>query len=443
MRKAFCILLTALLLAVICCAAFAEAPDNLLGTVVGQTYRNDYFGLQFMESDDWIFRDAIEAAESIHYASEPIASQEDLLRQLSSNGIVYVFQAEKADGSGDSVYVALMDIKALFGADLNVETLIDLLDAYSDTHSSSDIGIEEAREAREDVLLAGVERPSFSSETSFSGLTVYSRSVLVKQGSYLALVQAASVKKETVDEELARFLPTDSAAVLNEKTAAVLDDARLLINQGKGLEAMELLLTASKAAPNPALDTAIRRLENSQWKKTRQIVYRDDGSVLLDNTYAYDEGGRCVETKTLSPEGEVQSLQVYKFDQDGLPCETVTYDADGNEKSRSAITCDERGNMLRMEGSVIFTYSYNPYGDATLIVRSFDDGEEISRTVYAYDEYGLYTATTNLSDGKTSEVGYDNEYEFSDDGKAVHVISRLSGTDTVKIEYELSFLPLV
>ena len=42
MRKAFCILLTALLLAVICCAAFAEAPDNLLGTVVGQTYRNDY-----------------------------------------------------------------------------------------------------------------------------------------------------------------------------------------------------------------------------------------------------------------------------------------------------------------------------------------------------------------------------------------------------------------
>lgn len=443
MRKAISILLTALLMAGIGCAAFAEAPENLFGTVNGQTYCNKYFGIQFEESGEWNFHGAIEAAESIPYAPETIASQEDLLRQLSNHGVVYDFLAEKADGSGDSVFVALMDIKVLFGADLDLETLVNLLDVQSGTPLLADVSVEETREAWKDVLFAGIERPSFSSKTFYSGITVYSRSVLVKQGPYLALVQTASTRRETVDEELTRFLPADTAAALSEKTAAVLDEARLLINRGKGLEAMERLLTATKAAPDPALDTAIRRLENSQWKKTRQIVYRDDGSVLLDNTYAYDEGGRCVETKTLSPEGEVLSTQEYRFGQDGLPCETVTYDAAGNEKSRSAITCDERGNMLRMEGSVVFTYSYNPYGDATLIVRSFDDGEEISRTIYAYDEYGLFTVTTNLSDGKTSEVGYDNEYAFSDNGKAVHVISRLSGTDTVKTEYELTFMPLI
>ena len=145
----------------------------------------------------------------------------------------------------------------------------------------------------------------------------------------------------------------------------------------------------------------------------------------------------------LSDTGEVRSSQVYKFSQDGLPYEVINCDAAGNEKSRSAITCDERGNMIRMEGSVIYTYSYNPYGDAVLIVRSYEDGEELGRTFYTYDEYGLYSSMTSLIDGNSSETAFDNEYQFSRDGKTLHVISRLSGTDFVKTEYELTFMPLI
>ena len=443
MRRAICILLTALLLAGIGCAAFAEAPEVLFGTVDGQSYRNEFFGIQFEAGGEWVFHDAIETAENIPYAPETIASREDLLRQFSNYGIVYDFQAVKSDGSGEliSVDVVLMDLKAMFGTELETDALLDILESQN-AGSSTDSGLVSYISARENISLAGADMPSIRYDAVYSGLSSYSRSVLVKQGPYLAMVQAASNTKENVDEALARFTPAGTAA-LNEKTAAALDEARLLINQGKGLEAMKLLLTTSNTAPDPALDTAIRRLENSQWRKTRQTTYMDDGSLLLDNTYAYDEGGRCVETVSLSPEGEVRSSQVYKFGQDGLLCESVMYDAAGNEKSRSAITCDERGNMIRMEGSVIYTYSYNPYGDAVLIVRSYEDGEELGRTFYTYDEYGLYSSMTSLIDGNSSETAFDNEYQFGDDGKTVHVISRLSGTDFVKTEYELTFMPLI
>ncbi len=442
MKKLFSFLCTFALLAFVLPAVFpaeasAETPMCFFGTVDGQTYTNEFFDLRFEGSEGWELHDGLTAKEVVPYTQETIASLEDLCRVLSENGIAYDLVAVKPDSSDVSfIQATVIDMKTLFGTAPDTEVLMDLLAEQSRAQLAEQYGAADMTKGT--VLFAGEERPSFSIRTSLSGTELYEQGVMVRQEDYLAMIMASSTQESTVEELLAHFQPT-----VDEKTEEVLDAARLLVNQGKWQEAMDLLRTAADSSDDPMLETAILRLENSRWRKISQKVFNStDGSISFHYVYGYNDAGRCSVTESYSPEGELKSREVYEFDSNGFPCGTTIYDAEGNVMRQTEIDCDELGNIARMKGSLTFVYSNNPYGDCTEIARYEEDGTEFNRTFYSFDEYGIWNGMVNLLDGTCKVLPYDSEYEFSDDGETLRIISRSSGTDTVAAEYELSFVPL-
>ncbi len=442
MRIIISILLVILLLTGISTVAFAEDSADIFGEVSGRNYSNTFFGFQFEGTSEWYLLDAEETAQVMGYALDAVFSDTELAEQLSESGAVYDFMAIKLDGSGDSVNVVLQDAGVLYGAILKIDVVLNLIKAQLE-QTLADAGYQDVSIKQESVVFAGEERPSFFIKGTLSGIRLYEQAILLQQGQYLSVVTLASTKKDGLSDELKLFQPADlKEAEIDEQTAAVLDDAMLLINQGEGLKAKEMLKDAFQTSGDPVLETAIQHLENSQWKKVRQTVYKSDGSVQYDYSYEYDEAGRCIETRTLSADGSNQSVQITEYDQAGLKCGTTVCDADGKVTSKSVIICDGKGNPIRSEGSMTFEYFWNSFGDNTMIIRYNSDGEETSRTLYTYDEFGINTGMTNIIDGKSMEFSYDNKYDFDENEESLHVTSYHKGTEKKAVEYDFVFIPL-
>ena len=191
-----------------------------------------------------------------------------------------------------------------------------------------------------------------------------------------------------------------STSVYAENKDALIHEAVRMINLGEGWEALKIL----HEADNPELAIAVQRLENKQWKKILQKVYTTDGNVLSMTAYVYDEKGRCFESRGLSENGDINMIQITEYGEDGFPSAYCLYDSDGKLTSRSDLTCDEMGNIVRSEGGTNCEYVPNDYGDSSCIVRYGEDGVELSRTYYTFDVFGLYTGMTNVIDGKTRDV---------------------------------------
>lgn len=227
---------------------------------------------------------------------------------------------------------------------------------------------------------------------------------------------------------------------VGEEAAAVIGQARLLFNQRKCLEARALLEEALSASGDPALEYALTRLNNRQWRITLQMLIQSK-SVRSSTVFSYDETGRLEEQLSYNADAELTSVQVYEYGEDGFRCASVMRDADGNESGRSAIVCNEFGDPVRSEGDTVFEYGYDVFGDATLLVRAQTDGTEISRTEYGYDEYGSYTFMITTVDGISRAYPYDVVYKFGAGGKTMTVSYYGAGTDVLVTVREYEFVP--
>ena len=212
MRKTICLVLSMLLLLGIGTTAFAENKVDVFGTVNEQTYRNEYFGIQFQGNEKWYLFDAEDTARMMGYVVETFFTDEDLAKRLSESGAVYDLMAMKTDGSGDSVNVVLQDIGALYGTVLKMETVMSLMEAQLKQTLAS-AGYKNLSIKQEKAVFAGEERPSYMIEGTISGIMLYERAVLIRQGNYLSVITAASTKKDRLDKELlAQFQPIDGRA---------------------------------------------------------------------------------------------------------------------------------------------------------------------------------------------------------------------------------------
>ncbi len=436
MKKTISILLAVLLLTGISAAAFADNPSGFFGTVDGQTYCNEFFDLRFEADDGWVLHDAEAAVNEINYTKAALSTDADRFTQLSEAGIVYDLFAQKTDtGSASVVQVTIMDMKVLFGMVPDIDFLLQLLAKQTEQPL---VGVYESVEiTKGETLFAGENRPSFSLAASASGIALHEQAVLIQEENYLVMVAAVSVQEGVAEELLTRF-----RQAFDEETVSVLNEARFLVNRGEGLEAMKKLLIAAKTSDDPAIETAIQRLENSQWKKVSQTVYTSSGDINYGFSYDYNDAGRGAVVETLSADGTLRSKQVYRFDSNGFPCGMTSYDSSGNAAGEADVVCDELGNMIRQEGSTTYQYFNNLYGNNTLIIRTGAEGEELSRTFYSYDDYGIISGMINLIDGKVSSQKFDMEYDFLDGGETLHITCRHSGRDLIASEYDLKYIPL-
>lgn len=244
-------------------------------------------------------------------------------------------------------------------------------------------------------------------------------------------------------------LPGFACAETEDAVAARLAEARLLVNQGRGLAAKELLESAQQEWSDLRLAKALYRLEMGQWKNTEQIVYRSDGSVNYRFCYEYSETGQRVRSLTLSPEGEVQSEEVFTFNGENLRVGGMICDGEGRQTARAEFDLNEAGDVVR---SVRYTgdkavsryeYIYNEYGDAVRIIRRDGEGTEQSRTDYTFDDYGVFTSMTNtFPDGQSVCFEFDNSYELEKAGELLRIKSCHRQTGQLAAEYVFRYIPL-
>ena len=225
------------------------------------------------------------------------------------------------------------------------------------------------------------------------------------------------------------------------EAAAVLGQARLLVNQGRGPEALALVREALSETGDPALEYGLVRLENRQWRQTRLTYFNRDGSVFSVHVHAFDEAGRLLETRDCDGKGAVVSVTVFEYGEDGFRCGSVTSDGSGNVLDRVSVVCNESGEPVRAEGAEVYEYEYDAFGDCTQAVCCRLGGNETTRTVYERDEYGSCTGLVSTFGGGTRDTSYDLVYESGEDGKTMTVRCYNAGTDVLTSVYEYEFVP--
>lgn len=243
-------------------------------------------------------------------------------------------------------------------------------------------------------------------------------------------------------------LPGVVASAEGDPVADVLVQARLLYNQGRGLDALELLSSARESMDDERLDTAITKLINSQNRRTEQIAYASDGSIVVHYSYLYSDEGRKISYSSYDDTG--MTTLAYDYDDDGLLTGYIVYqpsDPDAALEYWAEVELDACGDPIRVvtyddegvRGS--FEYENNEYGEAVVIRRFDRDGNLSSASTYTFDDYGIWTSIdTDYPGRRPVHAVFDLQYEFDDDGHLRHVEGIQNGR-FVGVEYSFTYIP--
>ncbi len=223
---------------------------------------------------------------------------------------------------------------------------------------------------------------------------------------------------------------------VGEEAAAVLWQARLLVNQGRGLEALALVREALAETGDPALEYGLVRLENRQWRQILTTTYWA-GNVWSSSIRVYGEDGRLRETRDYDGNGELVSVTAYEYGEDAFRFGYVTRDGSGHRTDSGVILCNEAGDSVRVEGSTVSEYTRDAFGDYIQIVDYRADGTPGDPSFYEFNEYGSFTRMTY----RDQVTAYDLVYEFSADRKTMTVRYYGAGTDRLEFTIEYEFVP--
>ena len=203
MKKLLSFLLIPALLLSLATGGALAAGETVVGVKDGLCYENAFLGLRAVFEDGWSLLSDKEAAELMGFAADSLESPA-LAEQLRESGVVCDLYARAQDGSGDSVNIQLEDLGVLYGVvmgeDAYYEAAIPLLE-----ETLSQAGVAELSVEKETLAFAGGEHVSARIGGTLQGTPLYERLVLVKAGSYMAIVTAFSFDPVRADALLEVF----------------------------------------------------------------------------------------------------------------------------------------------------------------------------------------------------------------------------------------------
>lgn len=205
MKKLLALLLAAvMLLSMTACggeggeAETTEPAGPAVGTISGNTYTNTFFGMGCTLDSTWTVADQAQMMEIFGVA-------EDLLSDaaLDSDGMAYSFYAAKEDGL-TTLNIVLENLGMVYGMLLDeqgyVETAVKQLPATFEALGMTNVSTEITT-----LSFAGGNHAAIKLSGDLYGITFYETLVCVKQGSYIAVVTAASYYEDTTGDILALF----------------------------------------------------------------------------------------------------------------------------------------------------------------------------------------------------------------------------------------------
>ena len=177
------------------------------GTVEENTYTSQFLGLQLTVDEDWLIADDQQLAELSGLVLDSF-TDEDVKAQIEKGGSVMdLYALNQADGS--SVNINLQKLSLISGALVSEDAYAEAnLKQLPDVLASSGITVDKLEKTK--VTFAGAEHTALTLEGTYQELPLYETIVLVKTGSYIACVTAASYFEDTTGDLLDMFHPLEA-----------------------------------------------------------------------------------------------------------------------------------------------------------------------------------------------------------------------------------------
>ena len=187
-------LVLAVLLCLTACGGKEDTAQLHRGTVSGNTYTSDSLKVKLALDDTWEIADDEQMAELSGFVVDSF-DDEHLKEQLENGGVVYdLYAVNQTDGS--SLNIGIQKLSAMSGllatedafAEANIKQLPEQLAAG---------GITVDNIEKTTVEFAGKTHTALALSGSVQDIPLYETMALVKQGSYLYVITAATFYEDT------------------------------------------------------------------------------------------------------------------------------------------------------------------------------------------------------------------------------------------------------
>lgn len=214
MKKLICAILTlCMLLALISCAAFAQADDDvkaadMLGTVNGNHYENRTLGIRADIPDTWRVFTAEEAMELMGMGMELLEADPDWFADLlEQNVAVFDLYTAALDNSGDNINIQVQKnpLNALQRALITEDQVItssipEMEKLLAESGMMDDLKIEKGT-----GVFLGKERSCIDVSATMYGVPIYEKCFMLLKGDYMGVITSFSLDKNAVAENLDMF----------------------------------------------------------------------------------------------------------------------------------------------------------------------------------------------------------------------------------------------
>jgi len=191
-------------------AAPGEVEEFQIGTIEGNTYSNEFFGIGCELDDNWTVLSEEEIAERSGLVVDTMeeGGMDDSMRTAMENGsVVFDFFAQKNDNTA-AINITVGNIGILYGTAMTEEGYVDATTEQM-TQSIEAIGYENVTTEKTTVTLAGTEHAALKLTGEYSGISIYQTMVVLRKGIYVGCVAFSCGGGDFTDELVPLFYALD------------------------------------------------------------------------------------------------------------------------------------------------------------------------------------------------------------------------------------------
>lgn len=156
----------------------------------------------------------------------------------------------------------------------------------------------------------------------------------------------------------------------------------------------------------------------------RETKLDEDGGILAETFYTYDDNGNLAEALCDNPEEDIWYRKVYRYDDAGFRMSVTAYNREGDPVERVTFENDDQGRPTqiveenrRQKNTVIM--EYNELGEIVFQEEKDLNGEVTNRLEKVFDQNGMllesHILVRNFQRGISRNYLLRNEYTFFDE----------------------------
>lgn len=206
MKKIFAVILVlAMVMSVSACSLTVTVTDNdkqlVMGTVVDNTYENEFLGVGCKLDSDWTFLSEEEIKEQNNMAAD--MTDEEFREYLNSAQVIYDMMATNVNGT-DSISLNIEKVSTVNNVLFSAEEYLKNSESVT-VEALESMGYSEVNTTYGEVDIDGKSFDALFYECIYDTLTVYMSSICFEAGDYVAAITVSSLTEEDMNATIDAF----------------------------------------------------------------------------------------------------------------------------------------------------------------------------------------------------------------------------------------------